>query len=209
MGGGLNTYAYADGNSLSRYDPDGQFICAGVCMAIGGIAMLLSAYDAYQTITDECLSTSEKALTLAKDAAFALAGGAVVKIGYKAFRAAKTTGLIDDSANFAQKKFGETFSKDGNFSGQTINDIAAQLRRGDLTPADVPIEFFTRGSGQTLISNTRSAQALTRAGIPRELWHGVDIAGDANALRRLSGQLRKNNLPRTGTATVRPSGGGN
>ena len=117
--------------------------------------------------------------------------------------------MIDDSANFAQKTFRETFSDGGKFAGQTIDDVAAQLRRGGLTPADVPIEFFTRGSGQTLIVNTRSAQALTRAGIPRELWQGVDIAGDAAALRRLAEQLKRNKLPGTGTPTVRPSRGGN
>lgn len=49
---------------------------------------------------------------------------------------------------------------------------------------------------------------LHRAEIPHELWHGVDIAVDATALRRLAGQLQRNKLPRTGTPTVRSSRGG-
>ncbi len=136
-----------------------------------------------------------------------VAEGLVERFSKKATNS--VAGLIDDSANFAQKTFRETFSEGGRFAGKTIDDVAAALRSGKLTPSDVPIEFFTRKSGQALISNTRSAQALTRAGIPRKNWHGVDIAGDAAALRRLAGQLRRNKLSPNGTSVVRPSGGGN
>ena len=116
-------------------------------------------------------------------------------------------GLIDDSANFAQKTFSEAFSEGGKFSGKTIDDVAAMLRSDQLKPSDVPLEFFTRGNGQTLILNTRSAEALRRAGIPRSQWHGVDISGNIPALKRLAGQLNRNDLWPNGIPTVRPSGG--
>jgi len=116
-------------------------------------------------------------------------------------------GLIDDSANFAQKTFSDTFSQGGRFSGKTIDEVARMLRSGQLKPSDVPLEFFTRGNGQTLISNTRSAEALRRAGIPRSQWHGVDISGNVPALRRLAKQLNQNNLWPNGIPNVKPSGG--
>jgi hypothetical protein len=107
-----------------------------------------------------------------------------------------TAGVIDDSANFAQKSIrkSELFSPEGKFAGKTVNDVAELLRKGDLTPADIPLEYFALRSGQTLILNTRSAEALRRAGIPRSQWHGIDISGDAQALRRLAEQLNRNKL---------------
>ena len=119
------------------------------------------------------------------------------------------TGLIDDAANFSQKTFKQTFSEGGKFAGKTLDDVADALRNGSLKPSDVPIEFFTRGSGQQLILNTRSAEALRRAGIPRDQWTGSDIAGNFAALRRLAEQLQRNKLGPNGTPTVRPSGGSN
>jgi hypothetical protein len=116
-------------------------------------------------------------------------------------------GVLDDSANFAQKTFSETFSKGGKFSGKTIDEVADLLRKGDLKPSDVPLEYFTRRNGPTLISTTRSAEALRRAGIPRSQWHGVDISGDSAALRRLAGQLNRNDLWPNGIPNARPSGG--
>ncbi|GIW99412.1 MAG: hypothetical protein KatS3mg111_2745 [Pirellulaceae bacterium] len=117
-------------------------------------------------------------------------------------------GVFDDSANFAQKTFRETFSEGGKFAGKTIDDVADALRRGDLSPADVPLEYFTTKEGQVLILNTRSAEALRRAGIPRDDWHGVDISGNIEALRRLAGQLRRNRLGHQGFPNPRSSGGG-
>lgn len=122
---------------------------------------------------------------------------------------APVSGLIDDAAHFSQKTFKQTFSEGGKFAGKTIDDVAGALRNGSMKPSDVPIEFFTRGSGQQLILNTRSAEALRRAGIPRDQWTGSDIGGNFAALRRLAEQLQRNKLGPNGTPTVRPSGGSN
>ena len=121
----------------------------------------------------------------------------------------KNNPLVD--ANFAQKTYRETFSDTAkfggkSFAGKNIDDLVKLLRKGELTPADVPLEYLTT-NGQTVILNTRSAEALRRAGIPRELWRGIDIADDAAALERLAEQLRKAKLGPEGIPTVRPSQG--
>ncbi len=110
------------------------------------------------------------------------------------------------NANFAQTTFSETFSAEGAFAGQTIDDVAGALQSGGLTAADVPIQYIVR-DGNTLILNTRSAQALQRAGIPRSQWNAVNVTGDAAAEARLTNQLQNNHLTSQGTPTVEPTGG--
>jgi len=99
----------------------------------------------------------------------------------------------------------QAFSADGAFAGRTVSDIAGSLKAGELSAADVPVQFIVRGEN-TLILNTRSAQALEQAGIPRGQWSAIDMTGDAAAEARLTGQLQRNGLTTRGTMTVRPSG---
>lgn len=108
-------------------------------------------------------------------------------------------------ANFAQKTFRETFSETGKFAGKTVDDVAAGLRSGSLKPSDVPIEYIVR-DGKPLILNTRSAQALQKAGIPRSQWKPVNMTGNPAAEARLTGQLQRNKLTNQGTPTVKPTG---
>jgi hypothetical protein len=103
---------------------------------------------------------------------------------------------INDAA-FAQKSFSETFSKGGLFAGKTIDDVANELRSGELSPKDAPINVVVR-DGHTLILNTRSAQALIRAGIPRSQWRVVNRAGDPLYEELVSGQLKRNGLTSSG-----------
>jgi hypothetical protein len=101
------------------------------------------------------------------------------------------------NASFAQKWYSENFSAKGRFKGQAVNDIADALRDGTLASQDVPINIIIR-DGNTLILNTRSAQALTRAGIPRENWRVVDKTGVRKFERLLDGQLTRNGLDSSG-----------
>jgi filamentous hemagglutinin len=96
-------------------------------------------------------------------------------------------------ARFAQTDWSENFSKGGLFGGQTIDDVAGALRSGSLSPKDVPINAIVR-DGYTLILNTRSAQALTRAGIPRDSWNVVNRTNDPFFEALLTGQLTRNGL---------------
>jgi RHS repeat-associated protein len=131
----------------------------------------------------------------------------LVTFGANSFISAfsKTAGKgVPESANYVQKTFRQTFSPQGRFSGKTIDDVATELRLGKLNPKDVPIEIFVTESGNTLILNTRSAHALTRAGIPRSQWHAIVINEDTEALKRLSGQLTRNKLSLDGIENPTP-----
>ena len=67
-----------------------------------------------------------------------------------------------------------------------------------MAAKNIPIDVTVR-NGNTLILNTRSSQALIRAGIARRLWTVVDRPGQLAYEERLSKQLSKNGLSDTGT----------
>lgn len=73
---------------------------------------------------------------------------------------------IATDAKFAQKTYSAIFSAEGKFAGKSVDDVAAALRSGAMNPAEVSVNYIVR-DGQTIILNTRSAQALEAAGIPR------------------------------------------
>lgn len=118
-------------------------------------------------------------------------------------RLARAAG-IPDSAAFAQTTYSSAFSTEGRFAGMTVDEVTAGLRAGRLTPVDVRVDYIVR-DGNTLILNTRSAQALQNAGIPRSLWVGVDRTGVAQYEAMVSSQLNRNRLTSAGTPTVRPA----
>jgi hypothetical protein len=76
--------------------------------------------------------------------------------------------------------------------------VAGALRSGAMAVDDVPVNVVVR-DGHTLITNTRSAQALTRADIARGSWNVVDRTGDPLLESLLTGQLARNGLTSTGT----------
>lgn len=116
---------------------------------------------------------------------------------------------IGAAALYAQRTFSETFSNAGQaffreslgVPVQTIDDLAGAIRAGDVNAGDIPIQTITR-EGQEYILNNRSAQALDRAGVPRDQWNRVDMTGNADAEARLTGQLERNQLtPPAGCST--------
>ena len=141
---------------------------------------------AYVVGTHECISAGQR-WGNAPPQAVSVAGCGV---------AAKTADI--GGAKFAQKSFSETFSSGGAFAGRTIDDVAGDLRSGALTAKDVPIDVIVR-DGNTLILNTRSSQALIRAGVPRSGWNVIDRTGQAAFESRLTGQLTRNGLTSGGT----------
>jgi len=115
---------------------------------------------------------------------------------------------VDDllvGASYAQRTFGEAFSSAGTFAGRTVDDVAHALKAGEMAVEDVPIDYIVR-DGSTLILNTRSAQALERAGVPRTSWKGVDRTGQDFYESLVSQQLERNGLTSLGTRTVTSSG---
>jgi RHS repeat-associated protein len=139
--------------------------------------------------------------------AMAMSGGYDALRGWGVFRAWWIATRPLANANFAQRYFSEVFSGTGTFSGMTINQVATGLRRGTIAVRDVPIQYIIR-DGNVLILNTRSAEALRRAGIARSQWRAVNMTGNPTAEARLTGQLRRNELGSRGCAAPTSSGGG-
>ena len=98
---------------------------------------------------------------------------------------------IPSNARHAQTTYSARFSKGGRFEGMTVDSLAAALRFGSVSPAQVPVNYIIRG-GQAIILNTRSAKALEAAGIPRSQWNGVNRTGHPLFERLLNGQLMRN-----------------
>lgn len=103
----------------------------------------------------------------------------------------QTNALKD--ANYAQKTYSEKFARAGKFNGQSIDDVATALRSGKLKPSDVPIDYIVR-DGNTLILDTRSPQARTRAGIPRSQWTAINRTGQAKYQAGLTERLARSQL---------------
>ena len=82
------------------------------------------------------------------------------------------------------------------------------LKNGKTSVEHVPIDYIVR-DGNTLILNTRSSQALIKAGIPRTEWNAVNRTGNVKFENMLSNQLSNNKLTTEGVETVRQTQGGN
>jgi hypothetical protein len=133
--------------------------------------------------------------------------------GFSAEAEGATGGFIEaraaDSAalRFSQTTASPWFSSEGTFAGQTISDVAGQLRAGTLSAADVPVQVVTM-DGNTLIVNTRSSLALSQAGIPQSSWNLIDMTGNANVVNSITTRLGNNGLTTAGTSTLRITGSG-
>jgi RHS repeat-associated protein len=102
-----------------------------------------------------------------------------------------------ENGKYCQTSYSENFSKGGLFNGMSIDDVAEGLSSGSIVPGDVPVNIVVR-DGQVLIANTRSAMALTRAGIPRSRWNIVNQTSDPATQQRVSKQLARNGLTNEG-----------
>lgn len=150
----------------------------------------------YPRIEDAYLNGVEIRLPRTNDEKAALLSAILLLRAKMPALTTKAAGVLDNAA-FAQKTFSQTFSAEGKFAGQTIDDVAEALMSGTMKTGDVPIEYIVR-DGNTLILNTRSAQSLQQAGIPRSQWKAVNMTGNAAAEARLTGQLQRNGLDSTG-----------
>ena len=106
---------------------------------------------------------------------------------------------------FSQTTASAAFSADGLFAGETIGSLAARLRAGTISAADVPVRYVTI-EGNHLIADTRSALALRRAGIPESAWRLIDATATETAA--IESRLIKNGLTAEGTDLLRITGAG-
>ena len=93
------------------------------------------------------------------------AGSGLIEFGI-----AGGNGGFPADAKIAQKSASAVFSIEGKFAGRSVEEVATALRNGRLHPSDIPVEYVVR-DGHVLIHNTRSADALQKAGIPRFHWN--------------------------------------
>jgi len=116
-------------------------------------------------------------------------------------------GVLND-ARYAQTSYLNTFSKEGiriysRLAGRpinTIDELVAAIKAGHITPSQIEVNYIVRPGGKTLVLNTRTAQALEQAGIPRSQWNAINRTGDPLYERLLSEQLKRNNLTNSGIA---------
>ena len=104
---------------------------------------------------------------------------------------------------FSQTTASTNFSAEGTFAGKTIGSLADELRAGTVAASEVPVGIVNLGSN-ALIVNTRSALALTRAGIPQSSWNLVNMTATNGAA--IEARLAANCLTAEGTATLRITG---
>lgn len=119
-----------------------------------------------------------------------------------------------ENANYAQRTYNYKFSVDGikNYSKlagepiNTVDDLANAIQSGKINVSDITVDYIVRDES-TLILNTRTSQALIKAGIPRSLWYSIDRTGNEFYESLLTNQLTRNRLTSSGISTVRLSGG--
>lgn len=217
-GVGTNRYAYANDDPINNSDPNGH-IWGIVGVAIGALAGWLSGSKPANAPADrsqeQYMSDSQSVQNSA--AAVVEVTGGIGLIGRLASWFAKDEDTAKEmvgtqqrennleGANFAQKSYNPNFSSEGFFAGRTVDEVAADLKAGRLKPSDVPIDYIER-DGTKLMLNTRSANALEQAGVPRSQWIGVNRTGQERFENMLDGQLQRNKLSNEGIPTTRRSG---
>ena len=121
-----------------------------------------------------------------------------------------------DKANYSQKTYSNNFSMYGSqkyfdiagYEIKTVDDLAQAIKNKDVSISDLPVEYINR-DGNVLIQNTRTSQALTVAGVPRNQWHVTNNTGNPLHEKLLDEQLLRNKLTSEGISNVRRSGGTN
>jgi hypothetical protein len=87
----------------------------------------------------------------------------------------------------------------------TIHDLTGEIRPGVRNPASVEINYVVR-DGRVIIANTRPAQELERAGVPRSQWNAVNRTGDTEWEGRVTDQLTRNKRTNEGFTNPISSG---
>jgi RHS repeat-associated protein len=190
----INRYAYAGNDPINGSDPAGhnwmqdtfdRFYGCYSCGPVDAIEM------AENTAREVARGTARELGRLALGGA--AMGGALI--------APEIVGpmVVRSGWRYAQSQFREEFSARGRniLSGvagtliKRIDDLADAIRAGRVDPGKINVEVYRFGR-RTFILNTRTAEALTRAGIARRDWRIRDMTGDRDAFGRLMRQLRRN-----------------
>jgi hypothetical protein len=210
-GVGTNRYAYSGNDPVNKSDPNGHLYnymgdyapCCddsdntGISMGAGQTALILGAVLASGIGLTAAPVVGAAAGTNYLGAA--LFGTEIVagEVGVAAPAAAGAVGAL----SLAQRSYREAFSARGSVelsriagaSIRTINDLASAIKSGAVDASRITVEVVRR-NGTNYVLNTRTAQALERAGIPRSQWSQLNKTGNKAAEKRLSDQLRNNGI---------------
>jgi RHS repeat-associated protein len=193
---GYTAYVAATGsefNSKHFWMATGGGAVAGALIGTGvGIAQGLTAAGA--------TTAAIEAGTVATTANAACGGDMCISEVQDASRAFQTAGL-----RFTQATASPNFSLGGRFSGQTIGNVANNLRNGLYAAEDVAVNYIERG-GYKLIDNTRSALSLLRSGISVDKWNLINQTGNKLIEAKITQRLIQNGLPQFGTEFIRITG---
>ncbi|MCA2577755.1 MAG: tandem-95 repeat protein [Microcystis sp. M41BS1] len=178
----LHKYLYGNANPINGIDPSGKFTLLEV---LNGINAFFLGYSIGTFIYEP---TVDNALAVLFEILVSYIGGRIVLGG--------ASGGV-----YAQKWYYETISYGGFWeyslkAGRninTINELALAIREGVLKISDVPVGIIVK-DGTKYIVNTRTGQALERAGIPKYKWATSDISTNPELTKLLEAQLRRNKL---------------
>jgi len=168
-----------------------------------GTAIGVASWAIMTLLAGEAL-TWEGALNAFVDSFLASAFTAFVNAGISGLKCAIRKSLLNH-ANYAQKDYSYNFSQYGRkhyseIVGEkisNIDDLVSAIQNNKISPEQIPVEYIMK-KGRPLILNTRTGNALTKAGIPRSKWHWVNKTSDIEAQKRLFDQLARNNLTHKG-----------
>jgi hypothetical protein len=76
---------------------------------------------------------------------------------------------------FGQRAISPKFSKRGLFKGASVEEVAAMLKNGTLSPDDIPVQYIWV-NGEKMVVNNRSLTALSLAG--KEPTRAIDMTGN-------------------------------
>jgi filamentous hemagglutinin len=104
-----------------------------------------------------------------------------------------------------------TYPKLAGYKIQTVDDLTAAIKRGDIDIKNLPVDYVDM-NGTRLILNTRTSTALQDAGIPKSQWYGTNRTGQTAVINKdgtiktfdglANDQLKNNKLPSTGSPTL-------
>jgi RHS repeat-associated protein len=119
-----------------------------------------------------------------------IVGSVLLTSGAGALRNTATKGL-PEGALFAQEGYSPKFSDRGALKGQSFSSVVQDLRSGARNPSSIQVDYVVRGD-VVIIHNTRSANALEAAGVPRSQFNAVNKTGNPAVEARVDRQLARN-----------------
>jgi RHS repeat-associated protein len=194
----INRYTYAAGDPVNGSDANGHDAIQSAFDDMYGCQICGGHVDVAAAAKNTAVEVSKGvAKEIAKGAAIGAGTFAVVAIAPEAAGAL----TVRAGWRYAQSSFREEFSAEGKriYSTLTgtpirrIDDLVGSINGGRIDPGKMAVETYRFGR-RTFILNTRTAEALSRAGVARRDWNVKNMTGDKEAFKRLIDQLRNNSL---------------